>query len=117
MNTENTEKPHATASDTPRTDEEFDFVRSLHIAQQRVKSLPYWSKFIDGTPLSNDFAVMIAQAYCEGADHARQLERENAQLRDAASAAIEAGNDGDWQSAEKMLRAALAALAATKGAK
>lgn len=65
-----------TAMNTPRTNEEFNFPRALSVAQSRVKQSNLWRKFIDGTPLANDIAVWIAQAYMEGAESARRLETE-----------------------------------------
>lgn len=66
----------APVTGTPRTDAYFDFVLALQVAQERVRQSPSWHRFIDGTPLSNDIAVWIAQAYMEGADFARTLETE-----------------------------------------
>ena len=74
-----------TPTQTPRTDEEFNFVIALQVATARVNESVLFRQFIDGTPLSNDIAVWMAQAYIEGADFARTLERElseaKAQLR------------------------------------
>lgn len=68
-------------SNTPRTDAQYDFFTALRAAKERVKACPLYRRFIHGTPLSNDIAVWIAVAYCEGADFARQLERELAEAR------------------------------------
>jgi predicted RNase H-like nuclease (RuvC/YqgF family) len=68
-------------SDTPRTDAQYGFVTALRAAKERVEDSSLYKRFIDGTPLSNDIAVWIAQAYCEGADFARQLERELAEAQ------------------------------------
>lgn len=62
-------------TETPETDANFCFVTALRIAQERVKQSSLWSRFIDGTPLANDIAVWITEAYMEGADFARTLER------------------------------------------
>ncbi len=68
-------------SNTPRTDAQYDFFTALRVAKERVKACPLYRRFIHGTPLSNDIAVWIAVAYCEGANFARQLERELAEAR------------------------------------
>ena len=69
-------------SDTPRTDAQYGFVTALRVAKERVEASPLYERFIDGTPLSNDIAAWIAQTYCEGAEFARQLERELAEARE-----------------------------------
>ena len=79
-------------SDTPRTDAQYGFVTALRAAKERVEDSSLYKRFIDGTPLSNDIAVWIAQAYCEGADFARQLERELAETlkqRDTLAGALQ----------------------------
>lgn len=75
-------------SNTPRTDAQYDFFTALRVAKERVKACPLYRRFIYGTPLSNDIAVWIAVAYCEGANFARQLERELAEARERCCQAI-----------------------------
>ena len=77
-------------SDTPRTDAQYGFVTALIAAKERVEDSSLYKRFIDGTPLSNDIAVWIAQAYCEGADFARQLERELAEVTKQRDALVKA---------------------------
>jgi len=63
-------------SPTPETDAEFNFVRALKIARCRVEESPLYDKWMRHTPLENDVPVWMAQAYCEGGDFARRLQRE-----------------------------------------
>ena len=77
-------------SDTPRTDAQYGFVTALRVAKERVEASPLYERFIDGTPLSNDIAAWIAQTYCEGAEFARQLERELAEAREQRDMLAEA---------------------------
>lgn len=41
------------------SDKAFDYVEGLKAAQKIVEASPLWKRFIDGTPLSNDIAVMM----------------------------------------------------------
>jgi hypothetical protein len=47
-------------------------------------------------------------SYESMAQHARKMERAASYLLEACREAIDAGNDGDWQSAKKALQAAIA---------
>ena len=94
-------------SDTPRTDAQYGFVTALRVAKERVEASPLYERFIDGTPLSNDIAAWIAQTYCEGAEFARQLERELAEAREqrdrlaeAAKAVVDRWETPFWKQVE-----------------